>query len=57
MENRGIGTHNEKNCVLILQLEIPQIPYNLLDPSAQMGQLFEILFKKNSHHMSIVHGI
>ena len=46
MENHGIGTHNDKNCVLIVQLEIPQIPYNLLGPPAQIGQLFGIFFKK-----------
>ena len=35
-----------KNCVLIVQLEIPQIPYNLFSPSAQIGQLFGIFKKK-----------
>ena len=45
-----------KNCVLIVQLEIPQITYNLFSPSAQIGQLFGIFKKKSSYHMSIVHG-
>ena len=33
-------------CVLIIQLEIPQIPHNLCSPSAQIGQLFEMFLKK-----------
>ena len=33
-------------CVLIVQLEIPQIPLNLFVPSAQIGQLFGIFKKK-----------
>ena len=40
--------------VLKIQLEIPQIPHNLFDPSAQIGQLFGIF--KSPHHMSIVHA-
>jgi hypothetical protein len=27
-------------------LEIPQVPYNLFDPFAQIGQLFGIFLKK-----------
>ena len=42
-------------CVLIVQLEIPQIPNNLLSPSAQIGQLFGIFFERIPHRMSIVH--
>ena len=38
-------------CVLIVQLEIPQISHNLLSPTAQIGQLLRIV----SHRMSIVH--
>ena len=34
------------SCVLTLQLEIPQIPHNLFDLSAQIGQLFGIFLKK-----------
>ena len=33
-------------CVLIVQLEIPQVPHNLFGPSAQIGQLFGIFKKK-----------
>ena len=33
-------------CVVIFQLEIPQIPYNLFGPSAQIVQLFRIFLKK-----------
>ena len=39
-------------CVLIVQLEIPQIHHNLFGPSAQIWDIFE----KSSHHMFIVHG-
>ena len=42
-------------CALIVQLEIPQIPNNLLSPSAQIGQLFGIFFERIPHRMSIVH--
>ena len=34
-------------CALIVQLEIPQIPNNLLSPSAQIGQLFGIFLKES----------
>ena len=33
-------------CVLIVQLKIPQITHNLVDPSAQIGQLLVIFLKK-----------
>ena len=33
-------------CVLIVQLEIPQISNNLFRPSAQIGHLFGIFLKK-----------
>ena len=42
-------------CVLIIQLEIPQISNNFFGPSA--GKLFWIFFEQNSHHMSIVHDL
>jgi hypothetical protein len=32
-------------CVLIVKLEIPQIPQNLFGSSAQIGQLFGIFLK------------
>ena len=31
--------------VLIVQLKIPQIPHDLVDPSAQIGQLLVIFFE------------
>jgi hypothetical protein len=42
-------------CVLIVQLEIPQILHNLFSPSDRIGQSFWIFLKKSSHHMSIIH--
>ena len=49
MENNGLGTHNRKFWAEN-SMEIPQIPYNLLDnllrPSAQIGQLFRIFLRK-----------
>ena len=45
MENHRVGTHNEE-IVLIVQLEMPQIPHNLFGPFAQIGQLFGIFLKR-----------
>ena len=42
--------------VLIIKLEIAQIPHNLFGPSTQIGQLFGIFLKK-ALHMSMVHFI
>ena len=46
-------------CVQIVQLEVPQIPHNLLGPSAQISQLFGTSLK-NAHitcPLSMVKGI
>jgi hypothetical protein len=45
--------HTMTKCVL----EIPQIPHNLFDPSAQIGQLFVIFLKKITCALSMVFGI
>ena len=46
MENHGLGTHNDKLCADTVELEIPQIPYNLSGPSAQVAQWYGIIWKK-----------
>jgi hypothetical protein len=50
MENYRLRTQNAK-IVLIFQLEMPQIPFNLFGPSAQINQLFGIFLKKSSSHV------
>ena len=47
--------HTLAKCVLIIQLENPQIAHNSFGLSAQIVQLFGIFEKKNSHHMFIFH--
>ena len=42
------------NCVLIVQLEILQIPHNLFSPSAQ---IIWDMFEKSLHHLSIANGL
>ena len=46
MENHGLGRDTLTKFMLSVQLEIPQTPHNFFGPSAQFGQLFQILLKK-----------
>ena len=50
--------HTMTKCVLIFQLEIPQVPHNLfgLCICPNKPVIWDI-FEKSSHHMSIVHAL
>ena len=59
IESHELGTHNDKICsessTGSSTGSTPNVPH-LFGPSAQICQLFGIIFEKNPHDMSIVHA-
>ena len=46
MQNHGLGTHNDKKCLLRLHPKVPKSAPNLFVPSAQSVKTFGMFWKK-----------
>ena len=44
MQNHGLGTHNNKQFLLIAHPKVPQLPHNLFGPSAQFEKILKTIY-------------
>ena len=56
MENHGLGTHNDKKCAEISTGITPNTTQFIRPICPNRPIIWNKYFKKNPHHMSIVHG-